>query len=530
MAISTSTKTATGAPYATGVLPTTSPATPPIRPPATTGPSGRLPLTPSLRGLARNYYDPAELYDEEDAGESSGGSSEEEVNSRVIDGLPLPKWAKTRLKKWLGYSGNGDGSLPLPTSARAAKIISEFQSQNSIKLLSIEQMQEMADTGYCTLPGRTIRVPPEVQAAALKFMANNAALFKRLESAVTGDYDGLLSRADYLEILTNGSMGKLKRKAPLPTYYGVCADDFFKHVLTGNISNTRPSEYAAAKTINQFQKQYDIKLLSFKQMKQMADTGYCKLPAGKIMQVPPEVQDAAIKFMANNAALFKKVEAAITGHYDGMLSPEDYTAAVVNTTISLKGLPSAIAAGKFVTDFMKQNNIGLLSKDQVREMAKGRVTLATGQVITVSTQVRVGAKKLMADEGALFDELEAGVTGQKDGLLGQLDYDAAMKKGFGSGLPSVGDAASGIDDFLKRNNIDLLNKEQMNELDETDQVTVNGQVIKGTPQDQLAARKLMENDGELFDQLEAANTGKKDGWVGRLDYDAGRREELFDRR
>lgn len=623
MAISTSTKTATGAPYTTGVPPAT---TPPTTPPVA-GLSVRLPQTPTtFRGLARNYYDPAELHDEEGLDESGDGSSEEEINSRVIDGLPLPKWAKTRLKKWLGYSGNGDGSLPLPTSAKAAKLISEFQSQHSIKLLSIEQMQEMADTGYCTLPGRTVQVPPEVQAAALKFMANNAELFKRLESAVTGDYDGLISRADYLEILTNGSMGKLERSAHLPTYYGVCSDDFFKHLMTGNISNTRPSEYAAARAINQFQKQHDIKLLSFKQMKQMADTGYCKMPAGKIMLVPPEVQDAAAKFMENNAELFKKVESAITGQYDGMLNPADYTAAVMNIKISLKGLPSAVASGKFVTEFMKQNNIGLLSKDQVREMAKGRVTLPNGQVILVPTQARVGAKRLMADEGALFDELEAGVTGQKDGMLGQLDYDAAMKKGFGNGLPSAADAtesiygfitqnnidklskgqmqeiadtgkctlpdgqvitvplqvqqaarkfmenggflfdriesaddgnkdgilgardgfvaaiskglvplpsadaaASGINDFLKRNNIDLLNKDQMTNLAQTGQVTVKGQVIKGTPQDQLAAMKLMENDGEQFDQLEAANTGKRDGWVGRLDYYAGRREGVFGR-
>ena len=159
----------------------------------------------------------------------------------------------------------------------------------------------------------------------------------------------------------------------------------------------------------------------------------------------------------------------------------------------------------------------------------GKCTLPDGQVITVPLQVQQAARKFMENGGFLFDRIESADDGNKDGILGARDgFVAAISKGLVP-LPSADAAASGINDFLKRNNIDLLNKDQMTNLAQTGQVTVKGQVIKGTPQDQLAAMKLMENDGEQFDQLEAANTGKRDGWVGRLDYYAGRREGVFGR-
>jgi hypothetical protein len=125
----------------------------------------------------------------------------------VVDNLPIPAWAKAILKGMLGESDNGGGNLP--SSADASKSIRDFQKDKNIGLLSADQLKQMAETGYCTMPnGERKLVPPDVQAAAQKMMDNNGELFKKLESAIRGSHDGLLSAADYDAALKDGSIGK----------------------------------------------------------------------------------------------------------------------------------------------------------------------------------------------------------------------------------------------------------------------------------------------------------------------------------
>ena len=65
----------------------------------------------------------------------------------------------------------------------------------------------------------------------------------------------------------------------------------------------------------------------------MAQTGYCKDKDGNTVQVPEEVQLAAQKMLENNSALFKTLEASVTGKHDGQLSTADYDAAVKDGSI-----------------------------------------------------------------------------------------------------------------------------------------------------------------------------------------------------
>ncbi|UMR32241.1 hypothetical protein MJ904_08750 [Massilia sp. MB5] len=501
-------------------------------------------------------------------GHRHGGHGRDAL-SDAIDDLPLPGWIKERAKHSLGL---GDCGQHLPSDSGAAKTINAFQKEHDIGLMSVGQMKQMAETGYFTdKNGKTIQVPEEVQLAAQKMMANNAELFKKMESATDGKHDGQLGKGDYNEAIKDGTISRNGDGGHTHRPRGISREDFLSAIMGGHISTNRPSDYGAAKTINDFQKEHDIGLLSVGQLKQMAETGYFTDKNGKSIQVPEEVQDAARAMMANNGELFKKMESATDGKHDGQLGMGDFDEALEDGTISrgssrgshqveitleldeelddLDGqsnLPSRSGAAKTIHDFQKDNDIGLLGIDQIKQMAEtGYFTDKDGKTKQVPEEVQLAAQKMLENNGELFKSLESASNGKHDGLLGQGDYDEALKDGTiskntggngshrvditleldddldeGADLPSRSGAAKTIRDFQKDNDISLLGIDQIKQMAETGYFTDKDGKTKQVPEEvQLAAQKMLENNGELFKSLESATTGKHDGLLSQGDYD-----------
>ena len=500
---------------------------------------------------------PLELPNElpEELGEESGlndgsdsGNSRDDSDSawdgngdNVLNNLPLPAWARTYLKKWLGpEAGNA-----LPSSADAFKTVRDFQKQNRTGLLSIDQMQQMAKTGYCTLSnGKIIRTPPEIRDAAQKFMENNGALFKRMEASIGGKLGGSPDRAACQEALKNGSIGKPATPAP-PVYHGVCCNDFYKFVMNGALSTNRPAEYNAAKTINEFQKQYNIDSLSFKQLVLIAETGYCRPPENKVIQVPSEVREAARKFMENDGELLKKMEAAIGGKPDTPHPPtqrgvsyDDFYKCVMNGTLSANQ-PAEYAAAKTINEFLKKYQLGLLSfKQLVQIVETGSCTLSERK-IQVPPEVQEAARKFIANDGALYKKLESAVVGNYEDSLKKGDDNESSGNGspsnandedtqydYGDGLPSPAAAAKAIYNFQQQYNLGLLGFKQMQQIAETGHCTLpNGQTVQVSSEVQYAARKFMANDGALFKKLEADVRDGRGGTLSQEDYEAAVNDE-----
>jgi len=481
----------------------------------------------------------------------------------AIDDLALPSWLKGLAKNMMGVGEESN----LPSESGAAKTINNFQKEHDIGLLSVEQMQKMAETGYCTgKDGKTFQVPEEVQQAAQKMMANNGELFKKMESATDGNYDGKLGQGDYGNAIKDGTISKnggSEQGSPGPR--GLSDADFMKAIMNGNIASTRPSEYGAAKTINDFQKENDIGLLSVENLKMMAETGYCKDKNGNTVQVPEEIQGAAQKMMENNGELFKKLESATDGKHDGKLGQGDFGEALKDGTIGkdsgtetrftiqggpggpggtqwggeTAGLPSDSSAAKTINDFQKDKDIGLLSVENLKMMAEtGYCKDKDGKTVQVPEDVQLAAQKMMENNGELFKKMESATDGNYDGKLGQGDYGNAIKDGTISknagpgttagpdtsststgGLPSGSDAAKTINEFQKDKDIGLLSVENLKMMAETGYCKdKNGNTVQVPEDIQAAAQKMLENNGELFKKLESATDGNYDGKLGQGDY------------
>jgi len=384
--------------------------------------------------------------------------------SQWLNSLPVPDSVKNMIRNMMGLGSENN----LPSDSSAAKTINQFQKDHDIGLMSSQQMQQVAETGYFTdKNGKTIQVPPEVQAAAQTFMANNGELFKKMESATDGKHDGQLGQGDYGNAIKDGTISANPSSSNNgPVFYGVPKGCFMDAVMNGNISPNRPSEYGAAKTINDFQKDHDIGLLSSQQMQQIAETGYFTDKNGKTIQVPPEVQAAAQTFMANNGELFKKLESATDGKHDGQLGQGDFGNAIKDGTIAPGGnqpgngpnyninpgnsnyntggssLPSESGAAKTINQFQKDHDIGLMSSQQMQQVAEtGYFTDKNGKTIQVPPEVQAAAQAFMANNGELFKKLESATDGKHDGQLGQGDYGNAIKDGSisadGGGPPVV---------------------------------------------------------------------------------------------
>jgi hypothetical protein len=499
----------------------------------------------------------------------NGPLGDKRALSDAIDDMAVPSWIKDMAKNILGVGGQSN----LPSDSSAAKTINDFQKDKDIGLLSVEQMQKMAETGYCTgKDGKTFQVPEEVQQAAQKMMANNGELFKKMESATDGNFDGQLGQGDYGNAIKDGTISKNGGSDHGgPTVRGLSDSDFMKAIMNGNIASTRPSEYGAAKTINDFQKENDIGLLSLENLKMMAETGYCKDKNGNTVQVPEEIQGAAQRMMENNGELFKKLESATDGKHDGKLGQGDFGEALKDGSIGkdsgketlftiqggpggpgntqwggeTSGLPSDSSAAKTIKDFQKDKDIDLLSLENVKMMAEtGYCKDKNGNTVQVPEDVQQAAQKMMENNGELFKKMESAVTGDFDGLLSVGDYHEAIKDGTiskntGGGtttgsstttgtetfptssgeLPSSADAAKSIKDFQKDKDIDLLSLDSVKMMAETGYCKdKNGNTVQVPEEIQLAAQKMMENNAELFKKMESAVTGDFDGLLSEGDY------------
>jgi hypothetical protein len=110
-----------------------------------------------------------------------------------IDSLPIPGWLKNSL-------------MPNLSEGAAAKTMNQFQgSALGGERITKDQMKQMAQTGTITKKdGTTMPVPRDVQAAAKRFMADDAKLFKTMESSTDGKNDGELGFGDYQQALNKG--------------------------------------------------------------------------------------------------------------------------------------------------------------------------------------------------------------------------------------------------------------------------------------------------------------------------------------
>lgn len=375
-------------------------------------------------------------------GEHDGKLSQEDYRYAVKDGTISANGGTGYSQPTRGISlldfmnaiMNGNISTNRPSEYGAAKTINDFQKEHDISHLSIDQLQQMAETGYCKdKNGKFIPVPEEVQDAARAMAANNFELFKKLESATNGEHDGSLSIGDFREAVKDGSIGN----------GGFMRDTGFELEPEGGFDSL-PSRADAARTIRDFQKDHDIRLLDVDQVRQMAETGYYTDKFGRTRPVPDEVRLAAQRMAANNFELFKQLESATNGEHDGKLSQGDYTEAVKDGTIQARSgdrpdyryirnpdevwpaggdRTSATAAARTMQDFQAQHGIRFLNVDQVRQMATtGYCTDKNGNTIQVPEEVRQAAQRMAANNYALFKELESATNGEHDGRLSMKDY------------------------------------------------------------------------------------------------------------
>ncbi|SFF95280.1 hypothetical protein SAMN05518865_106256 [Duganella sp. CF458] len=486
----------------------------------------------------------------------------------VLDELGLPPWLKNAARNMLLA---GDGGNQLPSESSAAKTINSFQRDNGIRYLSPDQVKQMAETGYFTdKNGKTRLVDDDVRLAAQKMMANGGELYRKLESAKNGEHDGKLSQEDYRYAVKDGTISANGGSGYEPTMRGISLLDFMNAIMNGNISSNRPSEYGAAKTINDFQKEHGISHLSIDQLQQMAETGYCKDKNGKFIQVPEEVQDAARAMAANNFELFKKLESATNGKHDGSLSIGDFSEAVQDGSISkgrgsmrdvsfelepedsVEGLPSRADAARTIRDFQKNNDIHLLDVNQVQQMAEtGYYTDKFGRTRPVPDDVRLAAQRMAANNFELFKQLESATNGEHDGKLSQGDYTEAVKDGTIQGRsghqpdyryirnpdetwPGGGDRTSAtaatrtMQEFQAQHGIRFLNVDQVRQMATTGYCTdKDGNTIQVPEEVRQAAQRMAADNYALFKELESATNGEHDGRLSMKDYRNADRDRYF---
>jgi hypothetical protein len=149
--------------------------------------------------MAANNFELFKQLESATNGEHDGKLSQGDYTEAVKDGTiqgrgghqPDYRYIRNPDEAW---PGSGDR-----TSATAAtRTMQDFQAAHGIRFLNVDQVRQMATTGYCTdKNGNTIQVPEEVRQAAQRMAADNYALFKELESATNGEHDGRLSMKDY---------------------------------------------------------------------------------------------------------------------------------------------------------------------------------------------------------------------------------------------------------------------------------------------------------------------------------------------
>ncbi|MFC7518743.1 hypothetical protein ACFQUU_27400 [Herbaspirillum sp. GCM10030257] len=358
----------------------------------------------------------------------------------MIDDLCLPKVLKTWLKEAL-IEEQADA---LPSAKSAANTIKSFQKKElGGAKISVEQMKEMADTGYLTKSnGTRIKVSEKVQRAAQAFMVNGGELFARVESAGNGKHDGLLSIGDIDCAKKKHLLSDECNEFSYEPLFSLPTCELY--TLPACWDDLRPSEKSAAKTIQHLQKHHlGGGMLTVEQMQLMAETGYLKKPDGSRVQISAKERAAARAFMADGGALFARVESIKNGQHDGKLSMSDINVAREKGKLSshqpciddegddytYRPL-SRNKAANAIHDFMKaEAGCAMLSVEQMEEIAEtGYLTKGDGTRIRVSDNVRNAAEKIMENGGGFFATLESATTGGHDGKLSFRDIEKWAKK------------------------------------------------------------------------------------------------------
>lgn len=171
---------------------------------------------------------------------------------------------------------------------RASKVIEDFTRANGNPVLSRQQLESIADKGELMLPGgRLIQASPELKDAAKTALANDASLYKRLETARVSGEDNKLGVKDF------GAGWRAVVRDSLETF-----KTFQKNVLGSEI-------------------------LSKDQVKDTAENGHVRTSKGEFT-VPDDVRRAAMNMMENDGWLFEQAEASSHGPGDdGILSVAD---------------------------------------------------------------------------------------------------------------------------------------------------------------------------------------------------------------
>ncbi|MGI4938334.1 MAG: hypothetical protein ACRYF5_16575 [Janthinobacterium lividum] len=276
-----------------------------------------------------------------------------------------------------------------PSEFTAARRMGNFQKATGELLLTREQMQSIADDGkFIGKDGKTVYAPEGVQAAAAKMMAGGGVLFDKMESATDGTHDGFLGAGDYDQALTKGIIGAhasddtpLARTRTTTTTTVISGND-----TDGDVSDSI-RDFLAAAAMARFQKTHGVASLSREQLQEIADTGSFTDAAGNTVDCP-EMKQAAQRIMADDGALFDKVESASDDVKDGKLGANNFfdamrkgdiglsqpetssTRTVKTTTTETHGLSErdAFNAARSVANWQDESGNASLTKDQLKEI------------------------------------------------------------------------------------------------------------------------------------------------------------------
>lgn len=497
----------------------------------------------------------------QDIGGCPKGKSGNPNIDAVLDNMAIPEGIKDMLRKLLAMEGE-----MLPSEANAVNTMQKFQNDHKDKLglISYDQLKDVASGKTDQING--VKVPDDVKEAAKAYVANNGALFDKVESAVTGKHDSLLSAADADKV----DRSQLSRA---PTIAGTSPESFMCACANGHISPNEPEEYDAVKTMGKFQKDNDIGLISYDQMKKIASGELTELNGKKI---PEDVRDAAKTYVADHGALFDKVESANDGKHDSQLSAGDADKAIKNGSVAVPPM-SEKGAVDTIEKFQKDGGPNLISADEMQGIAKGEITKLGGKEVT--PEVRAAAQTYMANHGALFDKIEAAMDGKHDSKLGSGDPQKARDKGISlsdrvpgehkgehkgrpggdgplkieidisgkdgkshysidlggppshHGKPGPGEQRSAadtravetIEKFQRDGGPGLISYDDLKGIASGDIKKLGGKEV--TPEVKAAAQAYVADNGALFDKIESAATGKHDSQLSADDASRAREKD-----
>jgi hypothetical protein len=457
-----------------------------------------------------------------------------------------PTMAGTGPDSFMRACANGHISPNEPDEYDAVKTMGKFQKDNDIKLISYDQMKDIASGKTTEMNGKAI--PEDVKDAASAYVANHGALFDKVESATDGKHDSQLSAGDSEQAVKKG----LVDVGPM-------------------------SEKSAVSTIRDFQKNGGPELINIDQMQDIASGKITKL-GGK--EITPDVKAAAQAYVADNGALFDKMEAALKGEHDSKLSAADADAAPgkgiylsdrvpgsanqinirpddtvhINIDISggngngrqnisfdLGGQPagsgqrpgggqdaaSDARAVEAMEKFQSNGGPKLVSFDQMKGIADGSITSLGGKDVT--PEVKAAAQAYVANNGALFDKVESATTNKHDSQLSAGDAGQARSKDIvgmsdSKAVDTIADLQKDGMKMLKLGMMpgSLISFDQLKEVAEKG--TMNGKPVSDDVKQ--AAQAYVANDGALFDKVEAAVTGKHDSLLSGADADQAHKQDI----